>query len=92
MGNILRDALQASTRCSDVGSTAEIDLEELVYAMDRLYQLLEEYAPSWYTEEERESACKALQALHEQLDLSKVVRLNKDPETQQNPRWTKLSP
>jgi len=41
-------------------STAELTQERLAHALRLLYQLLEEYAPSWYTQKHHEIAEAAL--------------------------------
>ncbi|HTT18610.1 MAG TPA: hypothetical protein VMG82_06685 [Candidatus Sulfotelmatobacter sp.] len=71
------NAAQPIARVSSrgTGSTLEADLnlEQCDRALARLYQLLEDYAPSWYTREDRESARAALQALHRHLNLPEVT-------------------
>jgi len=64
--------VQVSTRCSDSTAETELNLEQLARALARLYQLLEEYAPSWYTQEDRAIAGAALQALQRHLSLPEV--------------------
>jgi len=41
----------------------ELDRARLVDALSELHDLLEEYAPSWYTEEHHDKAMAAMQAL-----------------------------
>jgi len=45
---------------SAVSNRAQTNSLRLVEALSDLYKLLEEYAPSWYTEEHREKAEAAL--------------------------------
>lgn len=45
---------------SAVSNGTQTNSLRLVEALSDLYQLLEEYAPSWYTEEHREKAEAAL--------------------------------
>ena len=44
-------------------SMADLDRARLVDALSELHDLLEEYAPSWYTQEHHEKAVAALQLL-----------------------------
>ncbi|HXJ90525.1 MAG TPA: hypothetical protein VMS18_27190 [Candidatus Binatia bacterium] len=71
------NAAQPIARVSrrSTGSTLEADLNLELFdrALGRLYQLLEDYAPSWYTREDHEIARAALQALHKHLDLPEVT-------------------
>lgn len=51
--------------CSQIsgrGSKADLSQERIVRAVNQLYQLLEEYAPSWYTQEHRDAAEAALKS------------------------------
>ena len=48
----------SASYATDRGSNNSLRLRE---ALSDLYRLLEEYAPSWYTEEYREKAQAALQ-------------------------------
>jgi hypothetical protein len=41
-------------------STAELEPARLVHALSELHDLLEAYAPSWYTEEHHEKVMAAL--------------------------------
>ena len=65
-------SMQVSTRCSDSTAETELNLEQMARALARLYQLLEEYAPSWYTEEDRAIASAVLQSLQRHLNLPEV--------------------
>jgi hypothetical protein len=65
-------SVQVSTRCSDSVAETELNLEQLAGALARLYQLLEEYAPSWYTPEDHQMAHAALQALQRRSNLPEV--------------------
>lgn len=61
---MLRTALEHSSQfASQIELEAEnrIDRQRLVDALADLHQLLEEYAPSWYTQEHHEKAESALQ-------------------------------
>jgi hypothetical protein len=66
-------SVQVRTRCSDSTAETEVNLEQLARALARLYQLLEEYAPSWYTQEDREIAGAALQPLQRHSNLPEVT-------------------
>jgi hypothetical protein len=65
---------QSGVRVKSRRSTAqtELNLEQVAAALARLYRLLEEYAPSWYTREDHEIADAALHALHTHLNLREV--------------------
>ena len=67
--NASRPVVRVSS-CSD--STSELNLEQVAHALARLYQRLEEYAPSWYTQEDREIAGAALHVLRSHLNLPEV--------------------
>lgn len=47
----------------DYTSARELKPQQLADALEELYELLEEYGPSWYTQEHREKAESALQLL-----------------------------
>lgn len=55
---------QLTTRRLDATSKTELNQERLVRALTQLYQLLEEYAPSWYTREAHDIATAALKAVN----------------------------
>jgi len=42
--------------------SADMNKNDLLLALDQLYQLLEEHAPSWYTQKHHESAEAALRS------------------------------
>jgi hypothetical protein len=48
--NALQPSLRIVTRRLDSPPETELNLEQFAGAMARLYQLLEEYAPAWYTQ------------------------------------------
>ncbi len=50
------------SRLLNYQSEAELDRARLVEALAELHNLLEEYAPTWYTQEHHEKAMSALQA------------------------------
>jgi len=53
--------MQASARYSHRDSEFDSNQERLVGALTLLYELLEEYAPSWYTRRHQQTAEEALQ-------------------------------
>lgn len=61
--------LRISTGCSNSTIETGLHLEQVACALARLCQLLEDYAPSWYTQEDRQSAHAALRALRSYLNL-----------------------
>lgn len=65
-------SVQVSARCSDSTAETELNLEQLARALARLYQLLEEYGPSWYTQQDHQMARAALQALQRHLNIPEV--------------------
>ena len=55
-----QEQLSKRRSSSAVSNRTQTNSLRLVEALSDLYQLLEEYAPSWYTEEHREKAEAAL--------------------------------
>ena len=64
MTNDSQPSEQLTTRCLDATSKTELNQEPLVRALAHLYQLLEEYAPPWYTQEAHDIAAAALKAVN----------------------------
>ena len=62
--NDSQPSVQLTTRYLDATSSTELNQERLVRALAQLYQLLEEYAPSWYTQEAHDIGAAALKAVN----------------------------
>jgi len=62
--NDSQPSVQPTTRCLDATSKTELNQEQLIRALAQLYQLLEEYAPPWYTQEAHDIAAAALKAVN----------------------------
>ena len=67
--NASQPDVPVSSRSLHTTAETELSLEQVACALARLYQLLEEYAPSWYTREDREIAGAAL---HRHLNIPEV--------------------
>ena len=65
MGSNGNGTLKSKSRAGllDYKSEVELDRARLVEALSELHDLLDEYAPSWYTQEHHEEAMAALHPL-----------------------------
>jgi len=65
MGSNGNSTLKSKSRAGllDYKSEVELDRARLAEALSELHDLLEEYAPSWYTQEHHEKATTALHPL-----------------------------
>jgi len=72
MMNPSQSGARVRSRRSHSTAETELNLEQVAGALARLYRLLEEYAPYWYTREDHEIADAALHALHRHLNLREV--------------------
>ena len=72
MMNPSQSGARVRSRRSHSTAEPDLNLEQAAAALARLYGLLEEYAPSWYTREDHEIAHAALHALHRHLNLREV--------------------
>lgn len=59
---------QGKAQLSVCDSKPDLIRERLVPALTQLYELLEEYAPSWYTQEDHEIAQAALDAVKQRCE------------------------
>lgn len=67
MGEIMANATQESINIgsydSDFEPAGKLDREQLIRTLAELYELLEEYAPAWYTQKHHDIAAAALKAV-----------------------------
>ena len=61
-GDTVTSVSQGTMHLGSRNSESDLNQERLVHALTRLYELLEEYAPTWYTQKHHDIADGALHA------------------------------
>ena len=63
MANATQESVKIGSYDLEFEPEDKLDREQIIQTLTELYELLEEYAPSWYTQEHHDAAQAALNAL-----------------------------